>query len=188
MTRGKLIVIVAPSGAGKSTLISRLKNDYPDLLESTSYTTRPRREGEIHGQHYFFVSKEEFIERRDQGEFFEWAVVHSNLYGTSKIFVEEKLSEGKSLLFDLDVQGADSLKKHFNDEANIIFIAPPSIEELGNRLRKRGTETEEVILERLKNAERELKRKEDYDHWVLNDDLEKAYVKLRDIFKSVLEG
>lgn len=184
---GKLIVIVAPSGTGKSTMIKRLKVDQPSLVESVSFTTRPMRAGEVHGQSYFFISKEEFFSMRERDEFLEWAEVHGNYYGTSKKFVEQCLAEGKNLLFDLDVQGTDSMKKYFGEKANVIFISPPSVEELEKRLRNRGTETTGIINIRLMNARSELLRKNDYDFLIYNDDIENAYSKLKEITASILQ-
>lgn len=187
LSSGKLIVIVAPSGTGKSTMIKRLKNDFPSLVESVSYTTRPVRAGEIHGKSYFFITKEEFLSMRDKNEFLEWAEVHGNYYGTSKHFVEKCLGEGKHLLFDLDVQGTDSMKTYFGEKANVIFISPPSVEELEKRLRNRGTEATHVINLRLLNAKNELLRKHDYDFLIYNDDIEKAYSNLKEITASILQ-
>lgn len=185
---GKLIVIVAPSGTGKSTMIKRLKQDFPTIVESVSYTTRPQRPGEVHGLSYFFISREEFIAKRDNNDFLEWAEVHGNFYGTSKEFVENCLREGKHVLFDLDVQGTDSMKLHFQDVANVIFISPPSVEELEKRLRHRGTENTQVINLRLMNARKELLRKDDFDFLIYNDDIEKAYSRLKEITQKILHG
>ncbi len=188
MSNGKIIVIVAPSGSGKSTLIKRIKNEFQDLLESVSFTTRAAREGEVNGVHYNFISEDEFLKRKENDEFLEWAKVHGNYYGTSKNFVEDEISKGHNLLFDLDVQGTDSFKEYFGDRARVIFIAPPSVEALESRLRGRGTETDESLNIRLDNARRELKRKDDYDYLVVNDDLEKAYTDLSDIFEGILRN
>lgn len=185
---GRLIVIVAPSGTGKSTMIKRLKQDFPTIVESVSYTTRPQRPGEIHGLSYFYISREEFIAKRDNNEFLEWAEVHGNFYGTSKAFVEECLKAGKHVLFDLDVQGTDSMKLHFGSVANVVFISPPSVEELEKRLRHRGTENTQVINIRLMNARKELLRKDDYDFLVYNDDIENAYERLKEITQKILHG
>ncbi len=182
---GKLIIIVAPSGTGKSTLIKRMKQEFPFLLESISYTTRPMRKGEEHGVSYFFISKSEFEEKIKNEEFIEFAEVHGNFYGTSKLFVEKKLKEGRSLLFDLDVQGTDSFKAYFKNTAQAIFIAPPSVEDLEKRLRTRGTESTSIINLRLLNAKEELKRKNDYDFLVINDDIEHAYSQLKNIILSI---
>ncbi len=185
---GKIIIIVAPSGSGKSTLIKMLKVDFPNLLESVSYTTRPKREGEVDGVHYFFIDKETFLEMKEKGDFIEWAEVHKNFYGTSKTFVNKKINKGYDMLFDLDVQGTDSFKNHFKDKAKAIFISPPSIEELEKRLRGRATDSKEVINVRINNAKNELKRNRDYDYQVINDDLDGAFSKLKIIFNEILEG
>lgn len=185
--KGKLIVIVAPSGTGKSTLIKRLKKQYPEIIESVSFTTRAQRPGEVHGESYFYIPKEEFIQKRDNSEFLEWAEVHGNFYGTSKAFVEKCLEDGKNVLFDLDVQGTDSFKAYFEDFANIIFIAPPSVEELEKRLRHRGTENIEVINLRLSNARKELLRKNDFNYLIINDDIENAYQGLCSIIEKILK-
>jgi guanylate kinase len=183
---GKLIVIVAPSGTGKSTMIKRLRGDFPSLVESVSYTTRPMRKGEVHGESYFYISREDFIVKRDNEEFLEWAEVHGNFYGTSKKFVEDSLKNGKHLLFDLDVQGTDSMKMYFGAVANVIFISPPSVEELEKRLRHRGTENTQVINLRLLNAQKELLRKNDFDFLIYNDDIENAYTRLKEITQQIL--
>ncbi len=183
---GKLIVIVAPSGTGKSTMIKRLKIDFPSIVESVSYTTRPIRKGEVDGVSYFFINKDAFLTMKENNEFLEWAEVHGNFYGTSKKFVEESLAQGKNLLFDLDVQGTDSMKSYFKKLANVIFIAPPSVDELEKRLRFRGTENTEIINLRLMNAQKELLRKNDFDFLIYNDDIEKAYKRLCEITKEIL--
>ncbi len=183
---GKMIVICAPSGTGKSTLLNRLKADHPELQWSVSCTTRPIRTGEVHGVDYFFIKVETFEKQIADQEFIEWAKVHSNYYGTSKRFISECVAKKKPMLFDLDVQGADAMKKIYGDLAQVIFIEPPSVEELEKRLRARGTDAEKVILERVENARRELKRKNDYDHLVMNDDVEKAYKKLKGLVERIL--
>lgn len=184
---GKMIVICAPSGTGKSTLISRLKGDHPELEWSISCTTRPMRPGEVNGKDYHFIPKEEFEKQIDEQQFIEWAKVHSNYYGTSKIFVDHGLHYGHKMLFDLDVQGADAMKKIYGKEAHVIFIEPPSIEELENRLRIRGTDTDKVITERIANARRELERKHDFDFLILNDDVDRAYISLKAAVERILK-
>ena len=134
-----MIVICAPSGTGKSTLLNRLKAEYPELEWSVSCTTRPLRQGEVDGKDYHFISKDDFESQIGKNDFIEWAKVHSNYYGTSKKFVDEGLAKGRKMLFDLDVQGADSMKKIYGAEAHIIFIEPPSVEELENRLAIEGS-------------------------------------------------
>lgn len=184
--RGKLIVIVAPSGTGKSSLIEKVMEEIPSLSWSVSCTSRKIRTGETNGKDYHFLTEEEFLLKRDNDELIEWAKVHSNYYGTSKKFVENGLNEGKNLLFDLDVQGCDSMKEVFGKEANVIFIEPPSVEELEKRLLKRATDSEEVIKERVNNAKSELLRKDDFDFKVTNDNFDKALKDLVDVVNSIL--
>lgn len=184
---GKIIVICAPSGTGKSTLIARLKADHPELEWSISCTTRPMREGEVNGKDYHFITKSEFETQIKENQFIEWAQVHSNYYGTSKIFVDQGLRFGHKMLFDLDVQGADAMKQIYGSEAYVIFIEPPSIEELEKRLRFRGTDKEHVIAERITNAQRELNRKNDYDHLILNDQVDRAYARLKAAVERILK-
>ena len=188
MNEGKIIVIVAPSGTGKSTLIKKLKEEVPAITESVSYTTRPCREGEEDGVHYSFISEKSFLEMKARNEFLEWAEVHKKYYGTSKKFVEDKYSEGKVLLFDLDVQGTDSFKDYFKDRAKAIFIAPPSFEILEERLRGRATDAPEVIEVRLNNSKKEILRKDDYDYCVVNDDLDRAYAELKSIILKIINS
>lgn len=184
--RGKIIVIVAPSGTGKSTLIKRLVQDVSDLTWSVSCTTRPKRMGEVEGQDYFFITEKDFVTKKDNNEFVEWACVHSNYYGTLKSFVDKGLDKGKFLLFDLDIQGCDQIKNTYGDEAKVIFIEPPSREELEKRLTGRGTDDPEVIAERLKNSLAELERKDDFDFIVVNDEIEKAYRDLKKVIMDIM--
>jgi guanylate kinase len=183
----KLIVISAPSGAGKTTLCQRLLRDLPnELVLSISSTTRAPRGQERHGEHYFFVKQDEFKSGIDAGHFAEWALVHGNYYGTSKKVIEDAFSKNKAVLLDIDVQGAESLKKAYPAESFRIFIAPPSLAELEKRLRTRGTDSEETIQKRLKNAQDEMNHLERFDHTVVNQDLEKAYSELRKLVESAL--
>lgn len=188
MNRGKLVVIVAPSGTGKSTLIKRVMEKEKSLEWSVSCTTRQIRDGEIHGEDYFFTEKEIFEKKIKNNEFIEWATVHSNYYGTLKSFVNNGLEEGKHLIFDLDVQGCDQMKEIYGEEARVIFIKPPSLESLKERLLKRGTDPIEVINERLNNAKSELLRSDHFDYIVINDDIEQAYKDLLATVQSILES
>lgn len=183
---GNIIVIVAPSGTGKSTLINRLKTDYPELVWSVSSTTRAMRPNEVHGKDYFFISVEEFESQIKSGNFIEWFKVHNDYKGTSRLFVDQGLRNGSTMLFDVDVQGADALKKIY-PQAHVIFIEPPSIEELEKRLRARKTDTEEQIRIRLENARKELARKNDYDHLIMNDEVDGAYRKLSAAVERILK-
>ena len=184
---GKMIVICAPSGTGKSTLLHRLKAEIPDLVWSVSCTTRSSRPGEVHGKDYYFIKKESFEKQIEADEFIEWAKVHSNYYGTSKRFVKEGLENDWKMLFDLDVQGADAMKRLYGEEVRVIFIEPPSIEELEKRLLSRGTDSIEVIQERIANARHELLSRDRFDHLVLNDDVESAYSKLKEVVERILK-
>lgn len=188
MKEGKIIVIVAPSGTGKSTLLNRLKKEVPSLKWSVSCTTRPMREGEVDGVDYHFIDRDTFENYIEANEFIEWAAVHNNYYGTRKAIVDQGLAEGDNLLFDLDVQGCDSMKYLYGDKAKIIFIEPPSVEELEVRLRNRNTDSTGVIEIRLHNAKRELARKNDFDYNIVNDDIEKAYQALKEIVVGIIEG
>ena len=185
---GKIIVIVAPSGTGKSTIMSFIHKSFPEIQESISCTTRSPREGEIDGKHYFFLDVQNFKEKIKGNEFLEWAQVHSNYYGTTKTFVDEQISKGIDLIFDIDVQGADSFKDHFQGKENIIFIEPPSVDSLKERLTGRGTDSAEIINERLSNAVKELDKKNDYDFLMVNDDLAQAEVDIKKIILNILKG
>ncbi len=180
---GLVIIICAPSGAGKSTLINFLLKDFPEISFSISYTTRAARYGEQHGREYFFVSKEDFLSLRAADFFAESAEVHGNYYGTSKEQVSELLTAGKDVLFDIDIQGAELLRKHYPN-ALYIFILPPSKEELATRLYQRKTDSEESILHRLENAEEEIKKALEFSYILVNNDLKKAYEGLSDIYKA----
>lgn len=193
MTKAKtkptnLIVVCAPSGTGKTTLLARLKKDRPQLNWSVSCTTRPIRPGEKNGVDYHYIDRLDFEKRITEGEFIEHALVHSNYYGTSKKFVDQGLTDGKALLFDLDVQGSDSMKLLYGDQVKVIFIQPPSIEELGKRLRGRATDADHVIEERLSNARKEIARAKDFDFLITNDDVERTYLDLTKIIDSLLGG
>jgi guanylate kinase len=183
---GRMIVICAPSGTGKSTLLERLKLEHPELEWSVSCTTRSMRPGEVNGKDYHFIAIDDFQKQIADGQFIEYAKVHSNYYGTSRRFVDEGLRQGRRMLFDLDVQGADAMKRIYGHEAHVIFIEPPSVEELEKRLRARGTDSELVINERINNARKELLRKKDYDFLLLNDDVEGAYFRLKAIVQGIL--
>lgn len=179
---GLCLVVCAPSGGGKTTLLRKLRAEFPNLQFSVSCTTRASRPGEVHGQDYYFLSEEEFIARRDSGDFAEWAEVHGKLYGTPLSWVKEELAAGYDLLFDIDVQGAAQLKAHLNKDAVFVFIAPPSLKALEERLRGRGTDDEATIARRMRNAAREIAEAPWFDAIVENDGLDAAYDLLRAIY------
>ena len=180
MTNYGLIVVSAPSGTGKSTLCTRLLAEQRDRVDlSISTTSRPPRGKETHGKEYFFVSPEEFKRKIDAEEFAEWALVHGNYYGTEKKTLETHWGLQRHVLLDIDVQGAESFRIVYPEKTITIFLTPPSVEELERRLRGRGTETEDAIVKRMKNAEIELNRKHEFDLVIVNDDLERTYSELK---------
>lgn len=170
---GKLLVVSAPSGTGKSTVCAELRRRHADIGVSVSHTTRPPRGAERDGVEYYFVSEQFFERMVAAGEFLEWANVFGKRYGSSRAEVERLLLAGKDVLFDIDVQGGRQVKRARPD-ALLVFLLPPSLEELQRRLRGRGTESEEQIRLRLKTAAEELRAGRDYDVHVVNDELERA--------------
>jgi guanylate kinase len=182
-----LFILSAPSGAGKSTLGIALRRRYPQLGYSISYTTRPPREGEQNGVHYHFIAPGEFQKGIETGRWAEWAQVHGNYYGTSAAVLQRYLAQGISVLMDIDVQGADQIVKHFPD-AVTIFIMPPSLEALRERLESRGTDSPEVIATRLRNAEAEMAARQRYQHVIVNDDLRQATAELIYLIDGCLQG
>ena len=170
---GILIVISGFSGAGKGTLMKRLLSDYDEFALSVSMTSRGMREGEENGREYFFVSREEFEAAIRDDKLLEHAEYCGNYYGTPKEYVKTKLSEGKNVILEIEVQGAMQIRKKF-PKALLLYVTPPSIAELERRLKKRGTETEEVIKRRLTQAKTEVDYIDDYDYLVINDDLDEC--------------
>lgn len=184
----RLVVLSAPSGAGKTTLCSRLLSDFPMLKLSISTTTRAPRGNEKNGVHYHFVDSPIFEQEIRDGFFAEWAKVHGNYYGTSRKTLEEFFNSGFSVLLDIDVQGAANLKKSYGSRCTTIFIAPPSLEVLESRLRARGTDSEESIQRRMQNASREIDRSSEFDHHLVNDDLDTTYCKLKALIEQILSS
>lgn len=178
---GHIFIVSAPSGSGKTTLCRALLDHIPDLHYSVSFTTRPQRKGEIDGIDYYFVSKEEFEQGIKQGKWAEFAQVHGNYYGTSAKNLNEGICFGNDILLDIDVQGAEQVLKRY-PESVTIFILPPSIDTLRQRLEKRGTDSKDVIKRRLIDAQKELARKDLYHHIIKNDNLQKA---IKDLIKIV---
>ena len=176
----KLFVISGSSGVGKGTVIKEFLRRHPDFRLSISCTTRGKREGEEHGVNYFFLTQDEFKNCIANDEFLEWAEFSGNHYGTKKAFVEECLNNGENLILEIDTKGALNVK-NIMPEAELIFIAPPSIEELEARLRGRHTETEEAIQKRLASIKSEMENSKKFDHKVVNDTVENAVKQLEDI-------
>lgn len=181
--RGSLFVVSAPSGAGKSSIVAAVLKMDPALRYSISYTTRSPRGNERDGVEYYFISDAEFRNKIDAGEFIEWEEVHGHKYGTSGAFVEESLSRGHDVVFDIDVKGARKIYARY-PEAVLIFIAAPSMEELKRRLTGRGTDSSGVIERRLKNAEAEMAEAGWYHHIIVNDDLNRAISKVHAIIEK----
>lgn len=175
--KGLILVISAPAGAGKTTLCKRLLQSLPSFISSVSFTTRSPRRQEIEGVDYYFVSREEFEELIKKNAFVEWAEVHGHLYGTSKKFLEETIKAGKDVILEVDVKGGRKIKEKY-PQAILVFILPPSWEELEKRLHKRGTEDEKTIKKRLATAKEEIKYLPYYDYFLVNDDINATTKKL----------
>jgi len=169
---GVVLVLSGPSGAGKSSLINKISNDIGEYYFSISTTTRPMREGEVEGVHYHFVSEAEFKQDIKDDNFLEYALVHGNYYGTSLKPVKKALSEGKLVIFDIDVQGNMAVKNRLGDITTSVFITPPSLSELERRLVSRSTDSRDVIDGRIKMAKREIQRIAEYDFLVINANLD----------------
>ena len=176
-------MIVAPSGAGKSSLVNALLKEDAGLKLSLSTTTRAPRPGEIDGKDYRFLAKENFLQERDQGHFLEWAEVHGHFYGTSKLWIDSQMQAGRDVMLEIDWQGAQQIRKLI-PTVQWIFIFPPSIEALEERLRKRGQDDEEIIQRRLAAAHVELTHAHEADYIVVNDSFEQALVDLKHILAS----
>ena len=182
--RGLMLVISSPSGAGKSTIARNLLEADPDLSLSVSVTTRQRRASEIAGRHYHFIAQREFERLRDSDALLEWATVHGNSYGTPRQPVEEAMSAGRDMLFDIDWQGAQQHQEKMPADVVSIFILPPSMTELQSRLHRRAEDTEEVIQTRLANSCAEIEHWREYDYVILNDDLSVAFDAVQSIVKA----
>lgn len=181
--KGNVFIISAASGTGKTTLVSRLTAHNPQIRVSISHTTRPPRDNEQHGKHYYFTTREHFTELVGQGAFLEHAEVFGNLYGTSAAAVQEMCAQGLDVILEIDVQGAEQVRKAL-PEAVSIFILPPSLAVLEQRLRNRQTDSEEVIARRLSEAEQEIRYAFAFDYIVVNNDLVQAESDLLHIFKA----
>jgi len=170
----KLIVISAPSGSGKTSIFKKAREILPNLIFSISYTTRQAREGEREGEDYFYTDTDHFQRMIASDQFMEWAEVYGNFYGTTKEFILQSQADGKIVILDIDVQGAMQLKQLPDLEAVFVFIMPPSLDELSNRLISRATEDLSSIQKRLNNAEKEMSYQHQYGYQIINDDLDRA--------------
>ncbi len=184
MKDAKLFVIAAPSGAGKTTLVHAMTRHHPELRFSISYTTRPQRRNEAHGVDYLFLeSEDEFRALEERGALLESARVFDNLYGTSRVQVEEHLANGDNVILEIDWQGAQQVR-HSMPDAITIFILPPSVEELERRLRSRGTDSEAVIERRLRDALSDMSHWREFDYVIFNDELDTAVADLEAVFRG----
>lgn len=183
--RGKLFVFAAPSGSGKTTIVKSVLEKFPDFVFSVSATTRKKRDCEVDGKDYYFLTDEEFRRKIDNNEFAEWERFYDYYYGSPKSFIDSHIENGISVLFDIDVKGALSIKEAYRD-AVLFFIMPPSFEELKNRLIKRNTENSEDLKKRIERAEMEMSYadKKEFDYKVVNDDLEKAKNTIEEIIRK----
>ncbi len=182
-TEGKIFVFSAPSGSGKTTLVKYILKLFPQLVFSVSATTRAGRGNEIDGKDYFFISEDDFSRKIENDEFIEWEKFYDYYYGTLKSFVNETVESGKSIVLELDVKGALSIKERY-PESVLIFIEPPSINALGERLKRRNTETEEDFRKRIDRAAMELSYKDKFDYCVINDDLDAAKADVKRIIEK----
>ncbi|WP_370513733.1 guanylate kinase [Apibacter sp. B2912] len=185
---GKLIIFSAPSGAGKTTIVQYLLSIFPEISFSISCTTRPKRENEVDGKDYYFLTEEQFQEKIKNNEFIEYEEVYKGrYYGTLYSEIERLWNQGKHVIFDIDVRGGLNLKKQFKDRALAIFIAPPSLKDLEERLKNRNTENLESLLTRIQKADEELSFAKDFDAVIINDNLEKAQNKAKTLVKNFLD-
>lgn len=182
--RGKVIIVSAPSGAGKSSILGRALAADNGICYSVSATTRSPRDGEIDGQHYRFVDEPQFHRWIEEDRFAEWAKVHDNYYGTLMDDVSRLLESGKDVILEIDVQGARTIRQKWDGTISI-FVAPPSIEELRRRLVRRGDMSEDVLAQRLRNAETEMAAKDEYDYVIQNDDLDAALAAFNAVLREV---
>lgn len=187
MDLGKILVFSAPSGAGKTTIVKHLVKKFPSLSFSISATTRQMREGEVHGKDYYFLSLKEFTQRLESNEFIESEEVYSGVfYGTLKSEIERIRRDGLHVVLDVDVQGGLNLKKYYQDDVLAIFVQPPNVDALEKRLRERNTETVKTLQERVKKAEFELTFSNQFDKILLNDSLDKAFLRAEKIVESFI--
>ena len=188
MPRPKLIVISAPSGCGKTTIAREILRRHPEMLFSISATTRTKREHEQDGKDYFFLTPDDFRKRIERDELAEWEEIYGNYYGTLKSEIDAALRNGQSMMFDIDVNGALSLKRLYPDDAVLIFIKPPSIEILEQRLKNRNTETPETIAKRLERVPMELGKTPEFDFAVVNDELPRSFDTVDAIVVKAIES
>jgi guanylate kinase len=187
MMSGKLIMIAAPSGCGKTTIAKAILQKHPQMLFSVSATTRPKRDTEVEGRDHFFLTKEEFQKRLQSDALAEWEEIYGNFYGTLKSEIQRALNAGRMMLFDIDVKGALSIQKCFPNESTLIFIKPPSFEELKRRLESRKTENPETFQRRMERVPMELAQADKFDVQVVNDNLQTAIAKVDEVVQQTMQ-
>lgn len=172
--RGLMLVLSSPSGAGKTTIARRVLGEDPGVTASISHTTRARRPGEVDGKDYHFIDKQTFTQMRDEKAFLEWALVFDNFYGTTRAPVDEALAQGRDVLFDVDWQGADSLREQAKDDVVSVFVLPPTAGALEERLKARAQDSDDVVARRMAGASNEIQHWNDYDYVLVNFDVEQS--------------
>jgi guanylate kinase len=183
--QGRIIAVSSPSGGGKTSVVKKILKDFPEIVFSVSATTRPKRSNEVNGVDYHFISDKEFENKIKKNEFIEWERFYDYYYGTLKSTINENIPAGRSVLFEIDVKGALSLKNIYSNSI-LIFIDPPSFDELVKRLKRRRTETDVDLQKRIDRAKMELSFKEKFDYIFVNDDLEKVYKQIKNLIKNIL--
>ena len=185
-SKGILFIVSAPSGTGKTTIVRQILKIFPDIVFSVSATTRKKRENETEGIHYYFLTEDEFKEKIARNEFAEWEKFYDYYYGTFRKYIDENLETGKSVLLEIDVKGALKLKDSYPD-AVLIYILPPSFEELVNRLKNRQTEDETDFQKRIERAELELRLKDKFDYFINNVEIEQAVSDLKGLIENIIK-
>ena len=185
-SKGNLFIVSAPSGTGKTTIVKRILKQFPEIVYSVSATTRKKRENEIDGIDYYFLTEDEFRDKIDKNEFVEWEKFYDYYYGTFRKYLESNLNKGNDVLLEIDVKGAIKLKESYPDSI-LIFILPPSFEELINRLKNRQTEDEIDFRKRIERAELELRLKDKFDYFIYNIEIEKAVTDIRNLIENIIK-
>jgi guanylate kinase len=191
MNTGNLLMVAAPSGAGKSSLVAAFLKDHADWALSVSTTTRPPRPGEAHGREYLFTTQEDFKARQQRGEFLEWAQVHGNFYGTSRQWIEDQLAAAKNIILEIDWQGAQQIRRLFAGRTPApasVFIMPPSIDTLEQRLRARGQDSEAVIRQRVAAAQDEISHAHEFDYVIINQEFSVALAEFACFAQALCKG
>jgi len=183
--KGEIIAVSAPSGGGKTTIVKKILEHFPEIIFSISATTRPKRDNEVEEQEYFFISEKEFKDKIESSEFVEWEKFYDYYYGTFKKYIDDNINEGKSVLLEIDVKGALSIKKIYPD-SHLLYIMPPSYDELVRRLKNRKTETEVDLNKRIERTKMELSQKDKFDYIIVNENLNKAISETLILINNIL--